>query len=191
MIDPRLSSLKRDGIACFDKPGVHALPIQRFDDGTVKARLIQSLPDYQGVFGRPQTEVVFDAKVCSQASFNLDKYRISLRKARSRQLRHMYERSSFGSACFFLIHFNGRQLKTRSVPAVTYAFPVRENHPLWVSFESGSHKSISIKDCESYAIEVPWTLYRQERIPRPDVMLASVAVAKMNSGRMNGSWNEV
>jgi len=111
LIDPRLSWLKQERAMAVDKPGVFAVPMQRFPDGSVRARLIASLPDYQGVFGTPQQEVVFDAKVCSQASFDLSKYRIEMRKARSRQLKFMYERASFGSACFFLIHWNRRELK--------------------------------------------------------------------------------
>lgn len=188
LIDPRLAWLKQERLMAVDKPGVFAIPVRRFADGTVQARLIASLPDYQGVFMTPQVEVVFDAKVCSQSSFDLSKYRIEQRKARSRQLRFMYERASFGSACFFLIHWNRRVLKTKADPAVTYAFPVRENHPFWQAFETGSEKSIKRSHCETYAVEVGWTCNGQERIKRPDILRAAQAVSIMNRGRSRGGW---
>jgi len=188
LIDPRLSWLKQERAMAVDKPGVFAVPMQRFPDGSVRARLIASLPDYQGVFGTPQQEVVFDAKVCSQASFDLSKYRIEMRKARSRQLKFMYERASFGSACFFLIHWNRRELKTKVIPAITYAFPVRDNHPFWRMFETGSEKAIKRSHCETYAVEVPWTTMGAERTLRPDIYHASRAIALMNRGRSFRLW---
>jgi len=51
------------------------------------------------------------------------------------QLRHMYDRSAFGAVCFFLIHFNSRELKKRTVDAATYAMPVHREHPYWQRFE--------------------------------------------------------
>lgn len=144
----------------------------------------QSLPDFEGVT-RDGRQTVFDAKVCSQASFNLEKYRKSTDGARARQLTHMYERSEYRVRCFMLIHWNARQTKTKAYPAVTYAFPVRIGHPFWESFEAGEAKAIRRMDCESYGFEIPWTLASQmDRTPRPDVMAAvtqtpgSVEIAK-------------
>lgn len=189
LIVPRLERYRMDRIGSFNRPGVHATTSQRFDDGTVRARLIQSLPDFQGVFGRPQREAVFDAKVCSQASFNLAKYRKESRGARQRQLQFMYERDAFGSVCFFLIHWNDRELQTRTVPAVTYAFPVSYDHPFWETFERGSEKAIKRKHCEEYAIEVPWITMGQERTLRPDLMFAIGKFAmKRQSRRVSGRW---
>lgn len=62
----RLNQYRQSGFGSFHRPGCHAVTRERFNDGTVKAQLIQSLPDFQGVFGRPQREAVFDCKVCSK-----------------------------------------------------------------------------------------------------------------------------
>jgi penicillin-binding protein-related factor A (putative recombinase) len=156
LIMPRIAQMKRDREAAIDRPGVHATVIQRYEDGTSLARIIPSLPDFQGVYGRPQRETIFDVKVCGTASFPLNKYRIEERKARSRQLKHMYERASFGSVCFFLIHWNARELKKKTEPAVTYAFPIQPDHPFWVASDVGSEKSIKRSHCEAIAKSTAW-----------------------------------
>lgn len=190
IIVPRLATLKTQRLACIDRPGVHAITIRRFEDGTVQARLIASLPDFQGVFGRPGREVIFDLKVCSQPAFDLSKYRIETRGARSRQLRHMLDRSQFGSVCFFLIHWNERKLKTKFEPAITYAFPVCESSDFWNGFEAGTEKSIRRTHCETHGVEVPWTTVGQERTARPDVMFAFEKLAKRLhvDAHIHGSW---
>ncbi|MGV3484778.1 MAG: Holliday junction resolvase RecU [Planctomycetaceae bacterium] len=180
LMGPRVEELRREGIATLNKPGIFANVIERLPDGKVLAFLIKSLPDYQGVFCRPHgREVMFDLKVCSQSSFGLDKYRIELKGARARQLKLMYERSGYGSVCFFLLHWNGRELKTREEPAVTYAFPVMAEHPFWSAFERGEEKSIKRSHCEAYGIEVPWITIGASRIPRPDLFSAMREVANL------------
>lgn len=174
----RLTQIRELGFGSFCRPGVHAIPQQRFDDGTVRARLIASLPDFQGVFDQPQREAVFDAKVCSKPSFDLDKYRSETKGARARQLRFMYERSQFGSLCFFLIHWNERKLKTKQDPAMTYAFPVIADHPFWRMFEIGEERNITRAQCEEYGVECTWSTIGREKTAKPDL----AALLK----RMNG-----
>lgn len=173
----RTNQYRESGFGSFHRPGVHAITQERFTDGTVKARLIASLPDFQGVFGRPQREAVFDCKVCSAASMDLTKYRMETKGARARQLKFMYERESFGSLCFMLIHWNARKLKTKSDPAQTFAIPVGFNLPFWQMFEAGEEKSINRAQCCEYGIEVPWVRSPREKSPRPDLKAAILELA--------------
>lgn len=165
----RLNQYRKAGFGSFHRPGVHAVTQSRFPDGSVRARLIPSLPDFQGVFGRPQREAVFDCKVCSQASMDLSKYRLETKGARARQLKFLYERSAFGSACFFLIHWNPRNLKTKAIPAETFAVPVFEGCPFWDAFERGEEKSLSRSQCGEYGMRVEWVVNGREQSPRPDL----------------------
>lgn len=134
------------------------------DDKTV---VMQSLPDFEGVdaFGR---QYIFDAKVCSQSSFGLAKYRFETRGARRRQLSHMLERSGYGVKCGFLIHWNARELKTRSEGVETFWFPVHPRMIFWKEFESGERKSINRKDCEEYGFRVNWSTKSRGTKLRPD-----------------------
>jgi penicillin-binding protein-related factor A (putative recombinase) len=169
LIVPRLNAMRSEGSASISRYGVHATVERRLPDGKVIARLIPSQPDFEGVFGRYATQTMFDAKVCSQAAFDLNKYRPEANGARSRQLTHMYERASYGCPCFFLIHWNGRKLKTRFDPPVTYAMPVHREHPFWEAFDSGMEKALKRSHCQAYAEPVQWTTWGSERIPRPDI----------------------
>lgn len=175
----RLNQYREDGFGSFHRPGVHAVAQERFADGSVRARLIQSLPDFQGVFGRPQREAVFDCKVCSAASFEMSKYRMETKGAKSRQLKFMYERAAFGSLCFFLLHWNERKLKTKTDPARTYAIPVDIDHPFWRMFEEGSEKGLSRSQCEEYGITVSWITIGKERTARPDLQQLLQAVVSI------------
>lgn len=170
LLIPRLKHYTATRLGSFHRPGVHAATIMRFDDGTVRARLIQSLPDFQGVFGNPQREAVFDCKVCSAASFNLANYRLENKGPKARQLQHMYERDAFGSVCFFLLHWNARELKTKSSPSCTYAIPVSRTLPLWQMFESGELRTLTRNQCDDFGFLIPWTTIGRERTLRPDLM---------------------
>jgi penicillin-binding protein-related factor A (putative recombinase) len=173
----RLNQYRAEKFGSFHRPGVHAVTQDRFNDGTVRARLLQSLPDFQGVFGNPQREAVFDCKVCSQASFDLNKYRLDTKGPRSRQLKFMYERAEFGSLCFFLIHWNERKLKTKTVEAATYAMPVRPDLDFWRAFEIGEEKSLMRSQAEEYGVRVQWVVEGMERSPRPDLRSALLTLA--------------
>jgi penicillin-binding protein-related factor A (putative recombinase) len=166
IVTERCVQLRMLGLASIGKYGVQS----RLVGGEWMP--VQSLPDFEGVTmgGR---QLIFDCKVCSQASFPLEKYRKLTGGSRAKQLTHMIERSHFGVRCFFLIHWNPRELKTRREPAVTYAFPVAHDHPFWVAFERGEVKSLDRHDCETYAQPVPWNLAgTSDRKPRPDVLAA-------------------
>lgn len=127
---------------------------------------MQSLPDFEGVLlgGR---QFVFDAKVCSQASFPLAESTM-----KERQLRHLLRRAQFGAISFLLIHFNARSLITKSIPARTIAFPVRPDHPFWEAFARGEIKRITEQDAELYGIHVEWNIATGKRKLSPDLITA-------------------
>jgi penicillin-binding protein-related factor A (putative recombinase) len=168
LVKERCDKLQERRLASISKYGVKV----RFDAEVNAYRPIRSLPDFEGVFGRHATQVIFDCKVVSGASFPLSEYRIDQRKPKALQLRHMYDRSSFGAVCFFLVHFNGRELKKSTIEAQTYAMPVHEDHAFWRRFEQREEKSISPRQCEEYGVLVPWTQFPNERTLRPDLMVA-------------------
>ncbi len=82
-------------------------------------------------------QFIFDCKVCSQASFDLSKYRSDVKGARSRQLKHMLERAEFGVRCCFLLHWNERAGKTFKLLSETFAFPISGRMEFWQAFERG------------------------------------------------------
>lgn len=125
---------------------------------------IQSLPDFEGIeLGGHQ--FVMECKVCSAASFPLDSD-----KFKDRQLRHMLKRSAFGAVSFLLLHFKERELKTKSEPARTIAFPVDPEHPFWLQFSRGEVKRITKLDAEQYGEAVHWTVLPRCRKESPDIL---------------------
>jgi penicillin-binding protein-related factor A (putative recombinase) len=175
----RLNQYRAEKWGSFHRPGVHAVTQEQFKDGTVRARLLQSLPDFQGVFGDPQREAVFDCKVCSQASFDLNKYRLDTKGARTRQLKFMFERAEFGSLCFFLIHWNERRLKTKAVEAATYVVPVRSDIDFWRAFEIGEERGMSRSQCVDYGHRIDWIAEGREKTLRPDLRAALKLLSEM------------
>ena len=116
-------------------------------------RPIESLPDFEGILqgGR---QFVFDCKVCSQASFPLDDD-----KFKRRQLKHLLRRAKFGGITFLLIHWNQREMKTRTDEARTVVFPLCGHHAgnFWVRVDAGAEKRITRDACDEYGIDVDWT----------------------------------
>jgi len=163
LIVERNAEYKSQKLACIGRYGVQAARMK--DDWII----MSSLPDFEGTLqgGR---QIIFDAKVCSQASMPLDQYRWETRAARARQLRHMYERSAFGAVCFFLIHWPARQLKTKSEPAITFRFPVSVYSAFWLSFEAGEVRTLSRNDCENHGVVVSWNAFGRGTKPRPDFL---------------------
>jgi penicillin-binding protein-related factor A (putative recombinase) len=146
------------GIACIGRYGVQAnMAPKKIPDGgrQFETVMIQSLPDFEGI-RMGGSHITFDAKVCSAASFAWAKYRSETRGARSRQLRHMLKRSRFGADCYFLIHWNERVLKAKTIPAATYAFPVDYRMEYWDKVESMEVKSLTQEDCQSLGRLVEW-----------------------------------
>lgn len=166
LVKERCVQLQTLGLAHITRYGVQAV---RSSDVW---HVIPSLPDYEGVT-RNGRQVIFDCKVCSQSSFALKEYRMETNGSRSRQLKHMLDRSRFAVRCFFLIHWNERQLTNRRFPAETFAFPIGNSHRFWDAFLAGEVKAIRRQDCETYGHRIPWTLATSsDRKPRPDVLAA-------------------
>ncbi|MCR9294651.1 MAG: hypothetical protein NXI32_18190 [bacterium] len=163
LVDYRLSKYRDSGLADVRRAGVQAI---HTPDGW---QVIPSRPDFEGPTIRGHVD--FDCKVCSQASFSLDKYRAGEKTNRRRQLKHLYERARYGVRCFFLLHWNERRLETKYEPAITYMFPVHEEMDIWQKFERAEVKSLKRSDCEEYGTIVPWTCFgaRGRRL-EPDIL---------------------
>lgn len=136
---------------------------------------IKSLPDFEGALpgGR---QFIFETKVCSQASFPLDESKFA-----ERQLKHLLKRSRFDVITFILIHFNKRELKTKSSTARTIAFPVRHDHPFWQAFSRAEVKRISEQDCEQYGINVEWNVYPGRKKESPDIYSAILKLGNIET----------
>ena len=141
--------------------------------GGIRWQPIRSYPDFEGALkcGR---QVIFDAKVCSQATFSLSAYRWegTSSKPKAKQLRHMLDRSEFAVPCSFIIHWNKRELSTKSVPAQTWLFPIDAAMPFWRRFCDGEQPSISLEDCREYGVRIAWTRMKSHRYHRPEVLAA-------------------
>jgi penicillin-binding protein-related factor A (putative recombinase) len=145
-----------------------------------RTQQMQSNPDFEGLLPPRGRQFIFDAKVCSQASFSLDKES----KSQSRQLLHLLERDEYGAICFYLIHFPQRVLAKSIDPDQTWAFPVSRQHPFWQQFDRGEVKRVTRADCEEYAVPVEWNVLEGGRTERPDIVMAIYGVAaKLGKGK--------
>jgi len=135
------------GLYCLNRYGVMAARIK----GVWTP--ITSLPDFDMALpdGR---QCCFDAKVCSQPSYDLT-------GNTSKSFKHQYvflrRKARMSVLSFLLMHFNERRLKTKVEPAGTYLFPVGDV-PFWRAYDSGEQKHISRQDAARYGIVVNWTL---------------------------------
>lgn len=173
IVTERLHQERQAGRASVGRYGVQAA---RSKDDWI---IMQSLPDFEGVFAGGR-QLIFDCKVCGQASFGLSDYRRETGGARARQLKHMLERAEFGATCFFLIHWAERRLAKRTDPPITYALPVHPHLRLWEEFAAAERKRLTRDDCEFHGCEVPWTLHSdRDRKPRPDVIGAARQLANL------------
>ena len=155
-----------DRLATVGRYGVQAVHM-----GDDKVQVLQSLPDFEGVFhgGR---QLIFDCKACSQASFAWAKYRTETKGARSRQLKHMRRRSRFGAVCFFLMHWNERQLKSKTINAQTWLLPVEDTDSYWDDVDGGVVRTLTLEDCQDRGIQVNWVIPQRCRKPLPDYLAA-------------------
>jgi len=173
-IADRLEVYKSLGSAHIGRYGVQVLgsPDPTHPSGT-RWTPLRSLPDYEGALHTGQ-QVIFDAKVVSAASLSLSEYRWegTGSKSKSRQLRHMLDRSLYNVGCYLLIHWNPRAGKTFATPPETYLFPVRLRSQFWQAFVRAEVKSISLKDCQELGARVQWNRNGRERSARPDVLPA-------------------
>lgn len=156
----RMRAEEKRGHATMSRYGVQV--------SMVGDKLIQipSLPDFEGVLNAGR-QFVFDCKCCSAAALAIDDH-----KFKARQLRHMLTRARFGAICFVAIKWARRELKTRTDPEVTWAFPIHPSHPFWQAVDRGEVKSITREDCEDHGAMIPWNTLPGERKPRPDVLAA-------------------
>ena len=125
------------------------------EQGIPRWQPIPSLPDFEGVIFGTGQQVIVEAKVCSQSSYPIHQ----AGKKHPKQFSHMLKRAEFGAKCYLFLHFNGRDLRTKSEPAITFAIKVHPNLPLWREFESAERISLSRADAELYGNEIPWNLY--------------------------------
>lgn len=161
----RLAHIKRYGVQAYGSTNA---------SGGAGWTPIRSFPDYDGVLFPHGRQIVFDAKVSSEASFYLSNYKWlgADSKPYARQLRHMLQRADAGCLCAFLIHFNARSLKSSEQAAVTWLFPVHPSLRFWESFLEGEVSSISRADCDRLGIQVVWNRLGLDRTLRPDVLMA-------------------
>lgn len=172
IVEKRCQKYIDAGIAHIKRYGVQAVYTKHGRDGQPGWQIIKSKPDYEGVI-RGAYQLIFDCKVESGASFDLGRYRDETNGPKRRQLNHMFERSEYGVRCFFLIHWNARELKTKSEPAITYAFPVHPKMPFWVAFLNGEVKTLSRQECAELGRHIPWTLFgERDRAMQPDILAA-------------------
>jgi len=139
---------RKDGTASITRYGVQSIRTAK------EIITIKSLPDFEGLVRTDSgsTPVIFDCKVCSQASFDLAPYR----DKKKRQLEHMLERSEYGAKCGFLIHWNERLLKKKTWGSETFWMPVHELDPIWMEFRSVERRRITREDCHEFGREVAW-----------------------------------
>ena len=166
----RLSNEEANGHGCFGRYGVQAAVMGRHADGSVHARLIPSLPDFEGVLSPSGRQVVWDNKVVSGPSLNLVNYREATKGSRRRQFRHMIDRADHGAICGFLIHWNSRELKSTSQEASTWWLPVSSRMRIWKEFVCGELRVLTRAQCETHGLEVFWNKGDRERKYRPDVL---------------------
>lgn len=134
-------------------------------------RPMRSLPDFEGVYADGR-QFIFDGKVCSGASFRLDKFDPDRPSTTQRQLSHMLKRSRFSVVCFFLVHFNFRELRTKTDPPATIAIPVGANVPVWRGYLRGEVRGISRAQAADYGIEIPWWAPPRAKKPRVNLSVA-------------------
>lgn len=173
IVEKRCLKYMEAGVAHVRKYGVQAVYTKFAGPNREPGwQILQSKPDYEGVIHGAR-QFIFDCKVESGASFDLGRYRDETNGPKRRQLNHMLERAEYGVRCFFLIHWNARELKTKSEQAITYAFPVHPKMPFWVAFMAGETKSISRHDCSEFGVLIPWTLFgERDRSLQPDFIAA-------------------
>ncbi|MEM1225979.1 MAG: hypothetical protein AAGJ40_09780 [Planctomycetota bacterium] len=162
---------------CIDRSGVKAAIRERRDDGTVVAQVMKSRVDFDGLLPAGRA-FDFDCKVCSGASFPLNQYREDIgTKSKTNQMEYLMRRSRFRSLAGFLIHWNSRELRTKTEPAETFWFPVDQRMRFWRSFMLMDVRSINRSACRTYGYEVRWNRRGRERNYRPDVLSLLLALA--------------
>lgn len=157
----RMEWEERQGNGCMWKCGVIA---SRKQDGEWIA--LQSFPDFEGLVD--SLHFTFDAKVCHDASIQLDPTHFG-----KRQFKFLCKSSAFGGTGFLLIHFPRREMKTFTDDVRTVAFPVSAEHPFWEGFGPDSgRRTINRKDCDLFGIDVSWGTPGRMQTETPDIIQA-------------------
>jgi penicillin-binding protein-related factor A (putative recombinase) len=167
-VEDRGKQLNAAGIASIGRYGTTAVHMMNYKTRQLELRAIPSKPDFEGV-NHEGRQFIFDCKVCSASKFDLQDYRSAAKGSRSRQLRWMLERAAFGVPCFFLIHWNRRELITKKVPQQTWAVYVRANDPYWEAVEDGTISSLTRDDCATLGKSVRWFIPPKCRNAVPDL----------------------
>jgi penicillin-binding protein-related factor A (putative recombinase) len=129
---------------------------------------ITSLPDFEGIQPGGH-QFIFDAKVCSQASYDLSH---TASKSFTHQYKALRRRDKFGALCFLLIHFNERVLKTKVELGLTILFPITDNE-FWNAYDRSEQKSLSRNEAIMYGIKVSWnTATARSKRLTPDLLAA-------------------
>lgn len=126
---------------------------------------ITSLPDMEGALYGTGRQLIFECKVCSQASYALSG---GTSKSFKNQYKHLQRRSKFGVLTFILLHFNERKLKGKVDPEFTVMFPVQDNQ-FWQAYDRGEEKAITRAQAKMYGIEVAWDIPPGRQISSPNI----------------------
>lgn len=149
----RAQKMEVDKVLTLGRYGVNVVMVND-ETGVPRWQPIPSLPDMEGVIYGSGRQLIIEAKVCSASSYPL----YSTGKKRPKQIEHMLRRAGFGALCYLMIHFNARELKRSSQPAITYAIQIKDNH-FWREYQNCERKTLDRSDCDLYGIKVPWNLY--------------------------------
>lgn len=155
----RARKLEKKGILTLSRYGVQASFVDK------EWRPIDSYPDFDGCIAPHGRELIAECKVSSSNTLDFTQS-----KAKAKQIEHMILRANFGAACYLLVHFNERRLKTRTDPAATYAVPVHERHPFWGGYLRKEEKNLTRQQAELYGVPIEWNLWSpQATKPTPDI----------------------
>lgn len=155
------------GILTLGRYGTQANYMNDPATGQAKVQPIQSLPDFDGVLAPDGLSLCVEAKVCGKASLELTE---GGKKVKTRQLRHLIERSRFGASCWLLVFFCERRLVRSHSPSLTVAIPVVDS-PRWQSALAHDLDAIPRDDLTRWgAVPVPWGVPAGSRKPRPDLL---------------------
>jgi penicillin-binding protein-related factor A (putative recombinase) len=156
LITFRAQRLEDQKILMLGRYGVTARMINNPETGKGEWVVIPSLPDFEGcVFGTGR-QIIIEAKVCSQSSYAI----AANDQKHPKQIEHMLNRAEFGALCFLMIHYNARELKTKSEPAETFAVPVLDNH-FWREYQNGERRTLNRSEAEMHGIRIPWDTHSQ------------------------------
>lgn len=140
--------LEKQGVLALGRYGVQGVLI----GGEWKP--VQSYPDLEGDIAPHGRHLIIEAKAWGQASFDFS----NEKAIKEHQLKHLFTRAKFGALCFVMLHFNARQLTSKTTPPRTFAVPVHPDLPFWEAWRRGEIKAASWNILENYETpEVKWS----------------------------------